>query len=61
MLPDLEELLSLDLLTLREHTELAGDVFRVTREGARGVEFTARLDDLMAASPALRSVGDARA
>jgi L-amino acid N-acyltransferase YncA len=28
--------------------------FRVTREGAKGVEFTASLDELMAASPALR-------
>lgn len=28
--------------------------FRVTREGAKGVEFTATLDDLLAASPALR-------
>lgn len=27
MTPDIDELLALDLLTLREHTELAGDVF----------------------------------
>lgn len=29
--------------------------FRVTREGAKGVEFTASLDELMAASPAVRT------
>lgn len=29
--------------------------FRVTREGAKGVEFTASLPELMAASPALRT------
>ncbi len=28
--------------------------FRVTREGAKGVEFTARLDELKAATPVLR-------
>ncbi len=29
--------------------------FRVTREGAKGVEFTAILDELMAALPAVRT------
>jgi len=51
------------LLTLRAHTELAGGLsmafhrrlgFRVTREGAKGVEFTATLEELQAATPVLQ-------
>ena len=35
MLPSVDEILALDLLTLREHTNLAGDVFDVDHHRAR--------------------------